>query len=81
MIIRNNRYESGLNRDCKLAITDIHRLKDQKILIKASERKLAILHQDPKSNIGEVVQEKIFLKASKQLANKLNEVILLFEIQ
>jgi len=35
--------------------------------------------QDPKSNIDEVAQEKIILKASKQLADNLNE-FLLYEI-
>ena len=81
MINRSDWQESGLNRDCKLAITDIHRLKDQKILFKACEKKLAILQQKPNSTAGDVAQEKIILKASKQLADKLNEFILLFEIQ
>ena len=60
-------------------MTDIHRLKDLNNLIKASEKKLAIMLQDPKSNIDEVAQEKIILKASKQLADNLNE-FLLYEI-
>jgi len=71
-------WQSGPNRECKLAITDIHRLKDLNDLIKASEKKLAILQKDEKSNFDEVAQEKIILKASIQLADELNE-FLLFE--
>ena len=77
-MIRSN-WQPGLNQECKLTITEIHRLKDLKNLIKASEKKLAIMLQDPKSNIDEVAQEKIILKASKQLADNLNE-FLLYEI-
>jgi len=71
-------WQSGPNRECKLTITDIHRLKDLNDLIKASEKKLAILQKDEKSNIDEVAQEKIILKASIQLADELNK-FLLFE--
>jgi len=78
-MIRSN-WQSGLNRERKLAITDIHRLKDLSDLIKASEKKLAILQQNPKSNIDEVAQEKNILKASKQLADELNEFVLFFEM-
>ena len=78
-MMRSNWQESGLNRNCRLTITDIHRLKGLNNLIKASEKKLAIMLQDPKSNIDEVAQEKIILKASKQLADNLNE-FLLYEI-
>ena len=73
-------WQSGPNRERKLAITDIHRLKDLNDLIKASEKKLAILQQNPKSNIDEVAQEKNILKASKQLADELNEFVLFFEM-
>ena len=77
-MIRFNWHESGLNRECKLAITDIHRLKDLNNLIKASEKKLAILQQNPKSNSDEVAQEKIIIEASKQLEDTLERLILLF---
>lgn len=78
-MIRSNWQESGLNRNCRLTITDIHRLKDLNNLIKASEKKLALLQQDEQDNLDEVAQEKIILKASKQLADNLNE-FLLYEI-
>jgi len=73
-------WQSGPNRERKLAITDIHRLKDLNDLIKASEKKLAILQQNPKSNIDEVAQEKNILKVSKQLADELNEFVFFFEM-
>ena len=75
-MIRSN-WQSGLNRENKLNITDIHRLKDLKNLIKASEKKLAMMTQDPKGIIDEVDQEKIILKASKQLVDKLNDFLIL----
>jgi hypothetical protein len=50
-----------------------------KNLIKASEKKLAILQQDSNSDSNEVAQEKTILKDSKQFADNLNEFVL-FEI-
>ena len=79
-MIRSNWQESGINRESKLGITDIHRLKDLKNLIKASEKKLKMLQQNAKSDSDEVAQEKNVLKASRQLADKLNEFVLFFEI-
>ena len=80
-MIRSHWQESGLNRECRLAMTDIHRLKDLKILIKASEKKLKMLQQNAKSNSDEVAQEKIILEASKQLEKTLEGLILFFESQ
>jgi hypothetical protein len=62
-------------------MTDIHRLKDLKSLINASEKRLAIMQQDPESNIEEIVLEKTVLKASKQIEGKLERFIRLFETQ
>ena len=78
-MMRSIWQESALCRDRKLAITDIYRLIDLKNLIKASEKKLAILQQDSNSDSNEVAQEKTILKGSKQLADNLNEFVL-FEI-
>ena len=81
MIKANWCAESSLNRDCKLTITDIERRRDLNNLIKASEKKLAILRRDPESNIEEIALETTILKASKQLEDELERFILFFEIQ
>ena len=81
MMIKSNWCESSLNRDCKLTITDIERRRDLNNLIKASEKKLAILRRDPESNIDEIALETTILKASKQLEDKLDRFILFFETQ
>ena len=81
MIKANWCAESSLNRDCKLTITDIERRRDLNNLIKASEKKLAILRRDPESNIEEIALETTILKASKQLEDKLEGFILFFETQ
>ena len=73
-------HESGLNRNFRLSMTDIHRLKDLNNLIKASEKKLKMLQQNAKSDSDEVAQEKSILEDSRQLADKLNEFVLFFEI-
>jgi hypothetical protein len=80
-MIRSHWQESGLNRECRLAMTDIHRLKDLNNLINASEKKLNMLQQNAKSNSDEVAQEKIILEASKQLEETLEGLILFFETQ
>ena len=76
-MIRSN-WQPGLNQECKLTITEIHRLKDLKNLIKASEKKLAIMQQDPESNIEEIVLEKTILKASNQLEDRLKLLFTLY---
>jgi uncharacterized protein YlxW (UPF0749 family) len=70
--------DSGLNRDFRPAMTDIHRLKDLKNFIKASEKKLKKLQQKAKDNTNEAAQEKIMLEASKQLEETLEGLILFF---
>ena len=67
-----------LNRECKLAITDIQRLKDLNNLIRASEKRLKMLQQNAKGNTDEMAREKIILKASRQLEETLERLILLF---
>jgi hypothetical protein len=67
-----------LNREYRPNMTDIHRLKDLNNLIKASEKKLKMLQQNAKSNVDEVAQEKIILKASRQLEDTLERLLLLF---
>ena len=69
--------DSGLNRDFRPAMTDIHRLKDLKNFIKASEKKLKVLQQNAK-NDNEAAKEKIMLEASKQLEETLEGLILFF---
>ena len=73
-------WQSGITRECKLTITDIHRLKDLKSLIEASEKKLAMLQQDPECNSEEIDLETTIVKASKQSEDNLNEFVL-FEIK
>ena len=77
-MIRSDWQESGLNRDRRLAMTDIHRLKDLNNFIKVSEKKLKMLQQNAKSDSDEVAQEKIILEASKQLEETLERLILFF---
>ena len=82
MMIKSNWCaESSLNQDCKLTITDIERRRDLNNLIKASEKKLAILRRDPESNIEEIALETTILKAGKQLEDELERFILFFETQ
>ena len=82
MINKSNRCsEFSLDRDCKLTITDIERRRALRNLIIASENKLAMMAQDPKRNINEIVLETTILKASKQLEDKLDRFIMYFETQ
>ena len=71
--------ESGLNRECRLTMTDFHRLKDLKKLIEISEKKLKMLQQKAKGNTDEAAQEKIILEASRQLEETPEDLIMFFE--
>jgi hypothetical protein len=71
--------EYGLDQDLRPALTDFHRLKDLNNLIRASEKRLKILQQKVKGNTGEVAQERIIIKASKQLMDTLENMIMFFE--
>ena len=71
--------ESGLNRECRLTMTDLHRLKDLKKLIEISEKKLEVLQQKAKGNTDEVAQEKVILEAGRQLEETLEDLIMFFE--
>jgi len=71
--------ESGLNRECRLTMTDFHRLKDLKKLIEISEKKLEVLQQKAKGNTDEVAQEKVILEAGRQLEETLEDLIMFFE--
>ena len=71
--------ESGLNRECRLTMTDLHRLKDLKNLIEISEKKLEMLQQKAKGNTDEVAQEKVILEAGRQLEETLEDLIMFFE--
>jgi len=82
MMIKSNWCaESSLNRDCKLTITDIERRRALRDLIIASENKLAILEQDRKSNVDEIVLETTILEATKQVGDKLDGLIMYIETQ
>ena len=82
MINKSNRCsEFSLNRDCKLTITDIERRRALRDLIIASENKLAILEQDRKSNVDEIVLETTILEATKQVGDKLDGLIMYIETQ
>ena len=71
--------ESGLNRECRLTMTDFHRLKDLKKLIEISEKKLEVLQQKAKGNTDEAAQEKVILEAGRQLEETLEDLIMFFE--
>ena len=71
--------ESGLNRECRLTMTDLHRLKDLKKLIEISEKKLEVLQQKAKGNTDEAAQEKVILEAGRQLEETLEDLIMFFE--
>ena len=71
--------ESGLNRECRPTLTDLHRLKDLKNLIEISEKKLEVLQQKAKGNTDEVAQEKVILEAGRQLEETLEDLIMFFE--
>ena len=71
--------ESGLNRECRLTMTDLHRLKDLKKLIEISEKKLEVLQQKAKGKTDEVAQEKVILEAGRQLEETLEDLIMFFE--
>ena len=82
MINKSNRCsEFSLNRDCKLTITDIERRRALRDLIITSENKLAILEQDRKSNVDEIVLETTILEATKQVGDKLDDLIMYIETQ
>ena len=71
--------ESGLNRECRPTLTDLHRLKDLKNLIEISEKKLEMLQQKAKGNTDEAAQEKIILEAGRQLEETLESLTMFFE--
>ena len=71
--------ESGLNRECRPTLTDLHRLKDLKKLIEISEKKLEVLQQKAKGNTDEVAQEKVILEAGRQLEETLESLTMFFE--
>ena len=71
--------ESGLNRECRLTMTDLHRLKDLKNLIEISEKKLEVLQQKAKGNTDEAAQEKVILEAGRQLEETLESLTMFFE--
>jgi hypothetical protein len=72
-------HESGLDRECRPTMTDIHRLKDLKKLIEISEKKLELLQQKAKGNTDEVAQEKVILEVGRQLEETLEDLIMFFE--
>lgn len=71
--------ESGLNRECRPTMTDLHRLKDLKNLIEISEKKLEMLQQKAKGNTDEAAQEKVILEAGRQLEETLESLTMFFE--
>jgi hypothetical protein len=71
--------ESGLNRECRPTLTDLHRLKDLKNLIEISENKLEMLQQKAKGNTDEAAQEKVILEAGRQLEETLESLTMFFE--
>jgi hypothetical protein len=71
--------ESGLNRECRPTLTDLHRLKDLKNLIEISEKKLEMLQQKAKGNTDEAAQEKVILEAGRQLEETLESLTMFFE--
>jgi hypothetical protein len=71
--------ELATEQERRLTITDLHRLKDLKNIIKASEKKLKRLQQKTKGNTDEATQDKVILEASRQLEKTLESLIMFFE--
>jgi hypothetical protein len=82
MVIKfNDRAElSGLNRNTKLTMTDIERLRYFRKLIQAAEKRLAIIEQNPENDVDEIAAEKTIVRVIKQTADKLESQILHNEI-
>jgi hypothetical protein len=77
----NDRAElSGLNRNFKLTMTDIERLRYFRKLIDAAEKRLAIIEQNPENNINEFDAERAILRVIKQTADEIESQILHNEI-
>jgi hypothetical protein len=70
--------KSRTGQGVKLTMTDLERFKNLLKFIKASEKKMAAMQKDPKIKIDEIIREKIFLEASKQLVDKIKPVISMF---
>jgi len=71
---------SGLNKNIKLTMTDIERLRYFRKLIDAAEKRLAIIEQNPENDVNEIAAEKTIVRVIKQTADKLESQILHNEI-
>ena len=71
---------SGLNKNIKLTMTDIERLRYFRKLIGSSEKRLAIIEQNPENDVNEIAAEKTIVRVIKQTADKLESQILHNEI-
>ena len=70
--------KSGSDRGVKLTMTDLERFKDLLKFIKASKKNLAMMQQDPKIKIDEIILEKKILETSKELVEKIKPLIAVF---
>ena len=68
-----------LDRDYRLSITDIEKLRFLHNLVEASKQRLASFEMNPVKYADNILQEKSLLNASKEAAHKLEQVILLCE--
>ena len=70
-----------LDRNHRLSITDIEKLRVLSNLIETSKQRLASFEVDPAKYADDILQERSLLKASKAAAKKLEQAILFYEDQ
>ena len=70
-----------LDRDYRLSITDIEKLRFLHNLIETSKQRMASFEMNPVKYADDILQERSLLNASKKAAYKLEQVILLCEDQ
>ena len=66
----------GLDRNHRLAITDIERLRYLRNIIKTTKQRLASIEKNPKKNADDILLDRTILNNSKRAAHKLERVIL-----
>ena len=72
-------FGKGLDRNHRLSITDIEKLRTLHNLIETSKQRLASFEMNPAKYADDILQERSLLNASKAAAYKLEKAILLCE--
>ena len=71
----------GLDRNHRLSITVIEKLRTLHNLMETSKQRLASFEMDPAKYADDILQERSLLNASKEAAYKLEQAILFYEDQ